>query len=73
MLSNAYFLATFRFDTAKYEPAKKLQKTFAMVRGVGLGPRSRTNGDRRAGPHHRGVPEPRQHSNPALPRPADRT
>ena len=26
MLSNAYFLATFRFDTAENEPAKKLQK-----------------------------------------------
>ena len=25
MLSNAYFLATFRFDTAENEPAKKLQ------------------------------------------------
>ena len=26
MLSNAYFLAKFRFDTAETEPAKKLQK-----------------------------------------------
>ncbi len=26
MLSNAYFLAKFRFDTAKNEPAKNLQK-----------------------------------------------
>ena len=26
MLSNAYFLATFRFDTAENEPAKNLQK-----------------------------------------------
>ena len=26
MLSNAYFLAKFRFDTAENEPAKKLQK-----------------------------------------------
>ena len=25
MLSNAYFLANFRFDTAEKEPAKKLQ------------------------------------------------
>ena len=25
MLSNAYFLAKFRFDTAENEPAKKLQ------------------------------------------------
>ena len=32
MLSNAYFLAKFRFDTAENEPAKNLQnfaKTFA--------------------------------------------
>ena len=29
MLSNAYFLANFRFDTAENEPAKNLQK-FAM-------------------------------------------
>ena len=28
MLSNAYFLAKFRFDTGENEPAKKLQKTF---------------------------------------------
>ena len=26
MLSNAYFLVKFRFDTAENEPAKKLQK-----------------------------------------------
>ena len=30
MLSNAYFLAKFRFDTAENEPAKNLQK-FANV------------------------------------------
>ena len=30
MLSNAYFLANFRFDTAENEPAKNLQK-FARV------------------------------------------
>ncbi len=28
MLSNAYFLAKFRFDTAENEPAKNLQKMF---------------------------------------------
>ena len=28
MLSNAYFLAKIRFDTAENEPAKKLQKIF---------------------------------------------
>ena len=32
MLSNAYFLAKFRFDTAENEPAKKLQN-FAPPRG----------------------------------------
>ena len=31
MLSNAYFLAKFRFDTAENEPAKKLQN-FAVGR-----------------------------------------
>ena len=30
MLSNAYFLAKFRFDTAENEPAKNLQK-FAKI------------------------------------------
>ena len=30
MLSNAYFLAKFRFDTAENEPAKKLQN-FAKI------------------------------------------
>ena len=29
MLSNAYFLAKFRFDTAENEPAKNLQKKIA--------------------------------------------
>ena len=29
MLSNAYFLAKFRFDTAENEPAKNLQKQIA--------------------------------------------
>ena len=28
MLSNAYFLAKFHFDTAENEPAKKLQNIF---------------------------------------------
>ena len=29
MLSNAYFLAKFRFDTAENEPAKNLQNAFS--------------------------------------------
>ena len=33
MLSNAYFLAKFHFDTAENEPAKNLQKTFANFAG----------------------------------------
>ena len=33
MLSNAYFLAKFRFDTAENEPAKKLQN-FASLEGA---------------------------------------
>ena len=32
MLSNAYFLAKIRFDTAKNEPAKKLQKNSKIAR-----------------------------------------
>ena len=41
MLSNAYFLAKFRFDTAENEPAKNLQKfcknllTLLTRRGLG--------------------------------------
>ena len=31
MLSNAYFLAKFRFDTAENEPAKNLQKFCKML------------------------------------------
>ena len=31
MLSNAYFLAKFRFDTAENEPAKNLQKFCKIV------------------------------------------
>ena len=30
MLSNAYVLAKFRFDTAENEPAKKLQNNFLL-------------------------------------------
>ena len=41
MLSNAYFLAKFRFDTAENEPAKNLQnlKNFKkLLLGQGLAP-----------------------------------
>ena len=31
MLSNAYFLAKFRFDTAENEPAKNLQKNILFL------------------------------------------
>ena len=36
MLSNAYFLAKFRFDTAENEPAKKLQNFAKFVSQVEL-------------------------------------
>ena len=47
MLSNAYFLAKFRFDTAENEPAKNLQNlpillillTLTTVKRPGPGPR----------------------------------
>ena len=35
MLSNAYFLAKFRFDTAENEPAKNLQKFCKISRAGG--------------------------------------
>ena len=37
MLSNAYFLAKFRFDTAENEPAKNLQKFTKRFAKFGLG------------------------------------
>ena len=37
MLSNAYFLAKFRFDTAENEPAKNLQN-FAKIANFPAGP-----------------------------------
>ena len=37
MLSNAYFLAKFRFDTAENEPAKNLQKTFKKIAEFAIG------------------------------------
>ena len=56
MLSNAYFLAKFRFDTAENEPAKNLQKfasTGFLTSSPGPGdlhphdPRPRGAGERR--------------------------
>ena len=46
MLSNAYFLAKFRFDTAENEPAKNLQKfakfaNFANIGAALRGPEAR--------------------------------
>ena len=43
MLSNAYFLAKFRFDTAENEPAKNLQKfaKFANFADPNQGSRAR--------------------------------
>ena len=39
MLSNAYFLAKFRFDTAENEPAKKLQNlNFPKIANFALSP-----------------------------------
>ena len=34
MLSNAYFLANFRFDTAENEPAQNLQKNLKKPQGA---------------------------------------
>ena len=39
MLSNAYFLAKFRFDTAENEPAKNLQKFANFASATQLGRR----------------------------------
>ena len=72
MLSNAYFLAKFRFDTAENEPAKKLQNFrkmhFSKVNSrtpkeAGAGARPGDRGDRRSespgtAPPRRGGPRP---------------
>ena len=49
MLSNAYFLAKFRFDTAENEPAKNLQK-IANFPNFADGVRSNLEGDAGAAP-----------------------
>ena len=69
MLSNAYFLAKFRFDTAENEPAKNLQnlrkfkicQIFANLLLTSAVPRLRARGRRRRGARGgaRAVPEPR--------------
>ena len=61
MLSNEYFLAKFRFDTAENEPAKNLQKHLCMfekcLAGTPPGHRRAARDDRRqpARRHPRGV------------------
>ena len=48
MLSNAYFLAKFRFDTAENEPAKNLQNFrkmhFRKMANIGRHPRAAQRG-----------------------------
>ena len=46
MLSNAYFLAKFRFDSAENEPAKKNEP--AIVRALEVRRRAREDGRREA-------------------------
>ena len=55
MLSNAYFLATFRFDTAENEAAKNLQKRMLilLIEAAGHGPLGPPRGGR--GPRARGA------------------
>ena len=65
MLSNAYFLAKFRLDTAENEPAKKLQK-FAKFANFANPNRPQEADDRGAGRVPRG---PRLRLRPRLPRP----
>ena len=48
MLSNAYFLASFRFDTAENEPAKKLSFPLALG-SIHFPPRLRLRRERPAG------------------------
>ena len=48
MLSNAYFLAKFRFDTAENEPAKNVQKTNRQLNLANL-PKSGHQSRRRGG------------------------
>ena len=69
MLSNAYFLAKFRFDTAENEPAKDLQKTNCKIGKIMLASNLRRcveyDGSVALGLRaHRGLHHPRAH--PAL-------
>ena len=50
MLSNAYFLAKFRFDTAENEPAKDLQNFAKFVNFADPNPRSAAEAGRRTAP-----------------------
>ena len=59
MLSNAYFLAKFRFNTAESEPAKNLQNfanfpnfANADVGRAGVGPAAGVGGAEVVGPGH---------------------
>ena len=56
MLSHAYFLAKFRFDTAENEPAKKLQNFARILQNLPVGPgrAALPGGVERAGPRGRG-------------------
>ena len=56
MLSNAYFLAKFRFDTAENEPAKKLQKIANLYLVLKKKFPTEVVGDAAAAPHRRGGP-----------------
>ena len=82
MLSNAYFLAKFRFDTAENEPAKYLQHfakfaNFAnpnpLTPGGGAGARRPQRGHGPRGGHPGDAPHgprggaPRAHRGPAIP------
>ena len=55
MLSNAYFLAKFRFDTAENEPAKNLQTSAKRLQ---IFPIFRSRGHRGWGRVHEGPLEP---------------
>ena len=49
MLSNAYFLAKFRFDTAENEPARNLQKFAKFVNFADSNPLTRVSRERGPG------------------------
>ena len=61
MLSNAYFLAKFRFDTAENEPAKNLQNfaKFANFADPNPDPNPLRDAERPHFLEHAGLPSPR--------------